>query len=180
VTPTERGPRDAGVGVLGPRLVAGVLIGLALVLIVSALGIQRGAGYSVVGPQTVPLAVAIGLLAVGGVFGLRTTVRPDADLAAAALEEERVTHWPSVLLTAGALLVYAMALDGIRLGDLKVPGLGFLVATAVFLPVVARILGSRSPLRDLIIGIVLASVLYVAFTEYLGVRLPPGLLSLVG
>lgn len=178
MTPTEPGPRDADRGFLGPRLVAAFLVGLAALLIVSALGISRGAGYTVVGPQTIPLVVAIGLLVMGIVFGLRTTLRPDTDLATAALEEERVTHWPSVLLVAGALLVYAMALDGIRLGDVKVPGLGFLVATAVFLPVVARMLGSRSPLRDLAIGVVMATVLYVAFTEYLGVRLPPGLLDL--
>ncbi|MEO8247322.1 MAG: tripartite tricarboxylate transporter TctB family protein [Chloroflexota bacterium] len=178
MTPTRPGPRNAD-GFLGPRLVAALLVGLAVVLIISALGISRGAGYTVVGPQTIPLVVAIGLLIMGLVFGLRTTVRPDADMAAAALEEERVTHWPSVLLAAGALLVYAMALDGIRLGGVKVPGLGFLVATAVFLPVVARILGSRSPLRDLVVGVVMASVLYVAFTEYLGVRLPPGLLDFV-
>ena len=53
MTPTEPGPRDADRGFLGPRLVAAFLVGLAALLIVSALGISRGAGYTVVGPQTI-------------------------------------------------------------------------------------------------------------------------------
>ena len=179
MTPTEPGPEGAARSLLGPRLVAAFLVGLAALLIASAAGITRGAGYSVVGPATIPLAVAIGLLLVALVFALRTTFVPDRDLAATAAVEEEVTDWPTVGLTAAALLAYAIALDGMRLGDIEVPGLGFLVATALFLPVVARVLGSRSPVRDVVVALVLATLLYVSFTEYLGVRLPPGLLDLV-
>jgi putative tricarboxylic transport membrane protein len=179
VTRSEPGRTGAARSFLGPRLVAAFLVGLAAVLIASAAGIARGAGYSVVGPATIPLAVAIGLLVVALVFALRTTLIRDDDLAELASDEERVTDWRTVGLTAGTLLAYAIALDGIRLGDLQLPGLGFLVATALFLPIVARVLGSRSPVRDAIVGLVLAIVLYFSFTEYLGVRLPPGLLDLV-
>ena len=179
MTSSEPGQTGAASSLLGLRLVAAFLVGLAALLIASATGIARGAGYSVVGPATIPLAVAVGLLLVALVFALRTTLVPDTDLASQAVEEERVTDWLTVGLVAASVLVYAIALDGVRLGDLEVPGLGFLVATALFLPVVARILGSRSPVRDAIVGLVLATVLYFSFTEYLGVRLPPGLLDLV-
>ena len=179
MTRTEHGPEEDQRGFLGPRLVAGFVIGLGILLFVSALGIARGGGYSVVGPATIPLAVSVCLLAIGVIFGLRTTLRPDLDLAEASAAEERATHWPTVGLVTAALLVYAMALDGIRVGDTRIPGLGYLVSTAIFLPITARLLGSRSPVRDIIVGVVAASVLYFAFTEFLSVHLPPGLLDLV-
>lgn len=179
MTPSEPGSSPASRGLLGPRLVAGVLVLLALLLIVSALGISRGGGYTVVGPATVPLAAAAGLLVLAAIFAVRTTVLPDTDLAERAAEEERVTDWRTAGLVLAALLAYGAALDGFRLGSLRIPGLGYLPATAIFLPIAARVLGSRSPLRDVIVGLVAATALYLAFTEYLGVRLPPGLLDLL-
>lgn len=162
---------------LGPRLVAITLLALAAILIVSAIGIAQGAGYSVIGPATIPLVVAIALLVLSGIFALRTTAQPDTDLAVLAAEEERATHWPTVGLTALALVGYALALDGFELGPIEVPGLGYVVATGVFLPVTARILGSRSPIRDVIVGFAIGIVIYFGFTEFLGVRLPAGVLD---
>ena len=178
MTTEERGPRGAqGGSLLGPRLVAVALLALAAILIVSALGIARGGGYSVIGPATIPLVVAIGLLVLGAVFALRTTVIPDTDLGELAAEEDRATHWPTVGLTALALVGYALALDGFVLGPVDVPGLGYIVATGIFLPVTARILGSRSPIRDVIVGFGIGIVIYFGFTEFLGVRLPAGILG---
>ena len=176
----DRGPEAAhGGGLLGPRILAVVLLALAVVLIVSALGIARGGGYSVIGPATFPLAVAIGLLALGAIFAVRTTLRPDVDLARQAADEESVAHWPTVGLIALALLGYALALDGFALGPMDVPSIGYVPATGLFLPLAARILGSRSLLRDVIAGFGIAIAIYVGFTEFLGVRLPAGLLGLV-
>src|SRR3990170_6034488 len=156
MTAEERGPRGAPHGgLLGPRLVAVVLLALAALLIVSALGIARGGGYQLIGPATIPLVVAIGLLVLAALFALRTTLLPDGELAELAADEERVTHWPTVGLTALALVGYALVLDGFTLGSLDVPGLGYILATGVFLPLTARILGSRSPIRDVVAGFVL-------------------------
>ena len=178
MTTEERGPRGAqGGSLLGPRLVAVALLALAAILIVSALGITRGGGYSVIGPATVPLLVAVGLLVLSAIFAIRTTVSPDTDLAEQAAEEERATHWPTVGLTALALVGYALALDGFEVGPLEVPGLGYIVATGLFLPLTARILGSHSPLRDFIVGFGIGIVIYFGFTEFLGVRLPAGILG---
>lgn len=178
MTSEERGPRAAREGaVLGPRLAALAILALGVVLIVSAFGIARGGGYSVIGPATIPLVVAAGLLVLGAILLLRTTLLPDTDLGAMAAEEERATHWPTVGLTALALVGYALALDGVDLGPIELPGLGYIVATGLFLPLTARILGSRSPIRDLVVGFAIAIVIYVGFTEYLGVRLPAGILG---
>ena len=180
MTAEEVGSRETGRrAFLGPRLVAGFLLAISLLLIVSAIGIATGAGYSVVGPATIPLAVAVGLLILGAVFAARTTVMPDTDLAERAADEDRATHWPTAGMTLGLLILYGLALDGFELGPLDVPGLGYVGATGRFLPGVAWVLGSRSTARDVIIGFAVAGILYLGFTEYLGVRLPPGLLDLV-
>ena len=177
MTTEDRAPRKAQGGSLGPRIVAGVLLALAALLIVSAFGIARGGGYSVIGPATIPLVVAIGLLVLAAIFALRTTVLPDLDLAEQAAREDVVTHWKTVGLTAAALIGYALALDGFELGPIGVPGLGYIVATSLFLPLTARILGSRSPIRDVIAGLVISLVIYFGFTQFLGVRLPAGILG---
>jgi putative tricarboxylic transport membrane protein len=161
----------------GPRIVAAVLLALGALLIVSALGVARGGGYSVISPATIPLVVAIGIVVLGAIFALRTTVVPDADLAIQAADEEGATHWPTVGLAALLLVVYALALDGFEIGPVDVPGLGYIVATALFLPLTARVLGSRSPLRDMVAGVAAAVVIYFGFTEFLGVRLPGGILG---
>ena len=154
------------------------LLALAAVLIVSALGITRGGGYSVIGPATVPLVVAVGLLVLGAIFAA-THHRParSPTWRSMAAEEERATHWPTVGLVALALVGYALALDGFALGPVEVPGLGYIVATGLFLPLTARILGSRSPIRDVIVGFGIGIVIYFGFTEFLGVRLPAGILG---
>lgn len=178
MTTDERGPKGAeGGSLLGPRLVAVALLAFAALLIVSALGIASAGGFTVIGPTTIPLVVAIGLLVLGAILAVRTTILPDTELAELAAEEERVTHWPTVGLAALALVGYALALDGFAIGPVDIPGLGYIAATGIFLPLTARILGSRSPIRDVIVGFAIGIVVYFGFTEFLGVRLPAGILG---
>ena len=47
--------------------------------------------------------------------------------------------------------------------------LGYILATALFFVPVARLLGSRSLVRDVVIGLVLGVGLFTAFTQFLGV-----------
>ena len=53
--------------------------------------------------------------------------------------------------------------------------MGYPLATAVVFVVLARILGSRALVRDVVAGLVLGFGLFTAFTQYLGVSLPAGL-----
>lgn len=174
----ERASGDRG-GLVGPRIVAGVLLVGAAFLITQALDVQRGGGYSVVGPGTIPLVATIGLFVLAALFALRTTVFPDTDFAREAAEEERACYWPTIGIVGALLILYAVALNGVRLGSVVVPGLGYIVATALFLPAGAWALGSRSLLRDGLVAVVLAVVVYFGFTEFLGVRLPAGVLDIV-
>lgn len=174
----ERGSSGARSGsLLGPRLVAVGIVLLAAILIYEAFQITKSGGYSVIGASTFPLAVSVGLLILGIVFLVRTTAVPDHDLAAQAADEEAATDWPTVGILGLLLIVYAVALDGLRFGSLTIPGLGYILATGLFLPVAARALGSRHLVRDLVIGFIAAFVIYLGFTQYLGVRLPAGVLG---
>lgn len=178
-----RGPSgDAdrqGAGLLGPRIVALFLVALGALLIQQALQIGSTVGYSVVGPVTIPLVVSGTLLVLGLILAVRTTVLVDRDLATLAAEEERATHWNTVGVTLAILLVYAIALNGVRLGPVAIPGLGYVVATGLFLPATAWVLGSRHLVRDVVIGFGVAVIVYVSFTEFLGVRLPSGVLGII-
>ena len=162
---------------LGPRIVAAVLIAGGAILVVQAFGIAQSGGYRVIGPETFALVVAVGILVLGVIAALRTTIVPDRDLAERAAEQEGTTHWPTIGLLAALLVVYAVALNGADIGPIELPGLGYIVATALLLPVAARVLGSRHLVRDLAIGIALAVAVFFGFTEFLGVRLPAGILE---
>jgi putative tricarboxylic transport membrane protein len=131
--------------------------------------ILQGEGYAAIGPRFFPLLVAVGLIALGALWLLRFVMRPDAELTAYIVEQAAATHWPTVGLTAAALLVYAFALGA----------LGYIAATALFFPVVARVLGSRRMVHDTLIGLALGVAIYFSFTRLLGVRLPAGLLDFI-
>jgi putative tricarboxylic transport membrane protein len=165
VTPAD--DQAAGRSLVRLRLVAAGVVLIGLVALVATFQIAQPGGYSPVGPRGFPLIVSVGLLAVGILFLLRVTVWPDRGLVATAQEEDRATHWPTPGLLLLLLIVYAVALQPI----------GYVLATAVFVPISARMLGSRRLRRDVVAGLVLGVVLYLGFTQFLGVRLPAGLLE---
>lgn len=168
--PRDQGPLPAApVSFAGPRVVGVGLLLLGLFVLVQALGIGPSRGYSPVGPNVVPIGVAVGLIVLALVFLARVTVVPDPDLGVRAANEGSRTHWPTVGLLCGVLLLYAFAL-GL---------LGYPIATALLVPATARVLGSRAWVRDLLIGAVIGIVVWFGFTQLLGVRLPAGLLDAI-
>lgn len=155
---------------LGPRIAAVAILAFGLFVLFGTFQISERSGYSTVGPGFFPLVIAVGLLVFGALFLLRTTVRQDRYLGEKAAAEGAATYWPTVGLVAAALLVYAFTLRP----------LGYIVATALFFPAVAYVLGSvglRMLVRNLAIGTILAVIVYFGFTELLGVRLTEGLLD---
>ena len=158
---------ESGASLLGPRVVAGVLIALGVLIFYETLQVRSPQGFSPVGPRFVPLVVSLALAALGLALLVRTTLRPDRALAVRCGEQEAAAHWPTCGLIGAVLIGYAVALAP----------LGYLVATAVFVPLAARVLGSGHPVRDILTGTALAVVIYFGFTEFLGVRLPAGILD---
>lgn len=154
-------PRSFG----GPRAWGLILLAIAIAVLVATTAIRSQEGYAATGPRFVPLVVGVLLLVLSLLFLARTFVRPDVDLAERAAREAAVTEWARPLSVVAALLAYAFLMEP----------LGYVVATTLFFVAVARILGSRAAVRDLLAGAAIALVLYVAFTQFLGVDLPAGL-----
>jgi putative tricarboxylic transport membrane protein len=149
----------------GPRLAGAFLLAGSVAILIGVTSISGRGGYGTSGPRFVPLIVAIGLIALSALYLARTFIRPDVALARRSAEEDAVTHWATPGLIMAALLAYAFLLEPI----------GYPLATAGVFVVIARLLGSRSIVRDVLVGLVLGFGLYTAFTQYLGVSLPAGL-----
>jgi len=164
---SDRHAAEARGSFAGPRVAALVLIALGLVAMFDATRLRPVQGYAAVGPAVMPFVVGAGLIVIGLVLLVRTTIRSDLELARHVAKEAAQSEWRTPGLTLGALLVYALFLDP----------LGYVLSTALFLPVEARILGSGSSRRDVLVAVVLALVVYLAFTRFLGVRLPAGPLA---
>ncbi|MGH3088224.1 MAG: tripartite tricarboxylate transporter TctB family protein [Rubrobacteraceae bacterium] len=159
-SPPERGS-------LGLRVAAVVVLLFSAAMLYRAVLIGAEGGFGPEGSGFFPLIVTSGLLLFSALFALQTTLRPDTALREHVAEEAEATNWRTVGLAIVCLLVYAFLLAP----------LGYVVATTIFFPVVARVFGSRRLVRDIIIGLGTSVFLYVGFTQLLGVRLPAGILE---
>lgn len=149
-------------GLIGLRIAATLVLALSVVVFYKAVGIGLEGGFGPENPGFFPILVGSGLLVFGILFMLRATVWPDRELAREVAEESQTIEGRKVVLVAVCLLVYA-ALFNV---------LGYLLSTLLFFPAVARVIGSRRLVRDVVIGTILSVVLYLGFTIFLGVQLP--------
>ncbi|MDQ8727069.1 tripartite tricarboxylate transporter TctB family protein [Bradyrhizobium sp. LHD-71] len=140
---------------------AGVVIALALaavaaVLVVDALRIQANVVYGL-GPEAMPIVVAIGLglLAVGNFVNA---------LRGGDAVPEAMDFRPVMLILAGLAMMIAI----IGLGG------GFIPAMTVLFAATATAFGRRSVITDLVIGFVIGTVIYLAFSKLLTLSLPAG------
>ena len=153
----------------------GALPDLAVGLVVTVLGvlvawltwvIPLTPVYAVVGPKLVPAVIAAGLF----VLGLLLT--------AAALRGGWSADIPEVA-EAGPPNLRALAwlLGGMALNLVLIEPLGFSLAAALQFVCTARAFGSRSPLRDAVIALVVSLAAFFIFVEALGVNIGAGLLE---
>jgi len=140
-------------------------LGIGIAVLAATPAIRSPEGYAATGPRFAPLLVGSLLVVLSALYLARTLVRPDAALAEHAARERERTHWPAPALVLAGLLAYVSLLEP----------LGYVVATTLFVPGVARVLGSRRTVRDLAVGLGLGVTIFVAFTQFLGVALPAGL-----
>ncbi len=148
---------------------------LAVGLVVTALGalvawltwvIPLTPVYAVVGPKLVPAVIAAALF----VLGLMLT--------AAALRGGWSADIPEVA-EAGPPNLRALGwlLGGMALNLALIEPLGFSLAAALQFVCTARAFGSRSPLRDAVIALVVSLAAFFIFVEALGVNIGAGLLE---
>ena len=144
------------------RIVAAiVLVVLSATFLVGVFDIRSPKGLDPAGPRFFPLLVTSAwlLLSLGylveGLRSPRTANKADRS-------------WFEPVAVSALLLLYAF---------LVVP-LGYLIATALLFFAAARVLGSRQVVRDIIVAVVLSVIVYIAFTQFLDISLPEGVLGL--
>jgi putative tricarboxylic transport membrane protein len=144
------------------------LVALGLFVFLVARGMPSTGGFSGIGPGAMPTMVGVGLMVLGlWLLGERLT---GGWRAAEAEPIERGEHafcapgfiWVTVGLVAQMLLINSA---------------GFVIAATALFVGVARGFGSARPLRDAVIGLVIALAIFVFFVRFLNVGLPGGWLG---
>ncbi len=141
--------------------VAGLVIALLLLVLAGVVWwdmskLQILSPYDL-GPKVMPIVVSIGLviLAIGnGIGALRGDLPPRDSL-----------DWKPIILILGGLacLIALIALGG-----------GFMIGTAILFATTSAAFGRRAFLSDLLIGAVLAVLIYLLFAKLLTLALPAG------
>ena len=125
--------------------------------------------YSKVGPRVIPYIVGAALV-IAGVWLAYEALTGRAATGSAESEDADPTlptDWRCISLLALALLAYLFLIERA----------GFIIASATLFVTAAFAMGSRRLARDVAIGVILATVLYIVFTRGLGLSLPAGILE---
>lgn len=178
----RRAPRRIDRSDLGAGIVVAV-VGLGFFL--ETLRIKRTG--DVVGPETLPAIVGIGLMILGALLAVsafrKHRATPDElmerSLAGSAgpsavdtEADDRPAAQPAPVSTR-VLLNFAVFFGYLFI---FIP-VGFLLSTAVFLFAMTCLYNRRRWVRNLIFSVVFSTVIYFAFKNGLGVYLPPGILG---
>lgn len=154
-------PKNA---VIGPRVAAGVVLAAGLVLLADAVQGVVEDGLALGGPRLTPLIVACGWVVLAVLYLIKQLIAPEGQTIA--------VRTPVMLII--VLVAYALVL--------KYSVVGYIIATAAFFFITARLLSVR-PLREVVVRDVSVAVLlsvgiYLAFVHLLGIALPGGVLPL--
>lgn len=152
----------------GPRVAALLFLAAGVTVLGWAFAIPEPATDQDVGPRAFPLLVGVGLCVSAAFSTVRAFRGTDREQAEQAREEARLTDWRPVAALLALLIGYLFALEPC----------GYWQSTAVLFALVARVLGSAKPLRDALVGLVLALAVYFLFDRVLGIHLPPGIIRL--
>lgn len=147
-----------------------VALGVALVGIIVLAGTQdiRVRSGVVVNPRIIPYIVGSGLLIVAIWYAIEAIRAPQTGVGGGEdsedVDPDATTDWTVIGIIAVALIAYAILMGSA----------GFVIASTALFAISAFAMGSRSYLRDLLFGLVLAATIFLVFDGWLGVRLPDG------
>lgn len=150
-------------------VVAVAVVALGVLVLIKTQDIPVPKAFATTGPRVFPAIVGWSLIAVGIWYAIDVlrgnTAAPPADS-----EDVDPTLPPDLGVLAGlglTLAVYAFLIERA----------GFVIASALLFFMAAVVMGSRSFVRDIAIGIILAFATWYVFYEWLGIRLPKGILD---
>jgi putative tricarboxylic transport membrane protein len=144
-----------------PELLIGIgMLAAAATALWETMAIPVSPLYSKVGPTVFPYITAAGMLVLAIlliVAALRGGWQPEE-------EKETPTDWKSMAFVVAGLLANLFLIRP----------LGFTAASVIMFVLVCYGFGSRRPLRDLVIGLILGLAAYFGFAKVLGVNIGAG------
>jgi putative tricarboxylic transport membrane protein len=148
-------------------VVAGLMAAFSTYLLYGVLTMEVPEGTDFPGPGFFPtiLVVAGYLLAV--LLTVHYLRHPEVPEETTASQWRTYTDWTAVVWCVGGFLVFALTIEL----------LGWILSAAVLFWCVARGVGSRRPLFDASLALLLSSVVYLAFARGLSLNLPAGFLG---
>ena len=154
---------------IGETLLALGAIVFGILIIWQTTLIRLTPAYSKVGPRVIPYIVGVGLVIVGAWLAYEALTGRVATGSAESEDADPTlpTDWRCISLLALALLAYLLLIERA----------GFIIASATLFVTAAFAMGSRRLVRDVAIGVILATVLFVLFNRGLGLSLPAGILE---
>lgn len=168
---TEQAPPPAQTGLTRyvEVLVALGVVAMGIVILIDTRDITVPRAFASVGPRVVPTIVGWGLVAIGAWYAI-DVVRADTTAPAGDSEDADPTlpaDWAVLGGLAIALAAYAVLMD---------PA-GFVIASAALFVMATFVMGSRQIVRDVVAGVIVSVITFLVFSEWLGIRLPAGLLE---
>jgi len=129
---------------------------------------EEGTFHDVIGPDRYLGAISIGLL-ICGIWNLGLRLKGKKAIEGHRKKEGENSHITMVTLVTVILIIYTVVL----------PGLGYLVATLLFFPVIFFLFGVRPWFKSLSIGLLVAVLFYGIFEHFAEVPLPKGILEVL-
>jgi putative tricarboxylic transport membrane protein len=138
------------------------LVALGSFVIYETQSIAETQGYAQIGPRLFPYLIGVGLTLCGAVLGWHAI---SGGWRHVPLDEaHEAPDW----------MAFGVISAGVVLHMLVIGWAGFIIASTLLFVLIARGFGSRKPVRDAIIAVVLAFVVFFLFTKGLGLNLPKG------
>lgn len=148
--------------------IAAALAIIGIVILVQTQDIRVVSSMSQVSPRVLPQAIGVVLILVGAWYAFDIYRTPH--IVSAGEDDEDVdagaeTDWRVLVILAVGLAAFALLMQ---------PA-GFVIASAVLFTISSFAMGAHRHLLNAVIGIVLASIVFLVFDTWLGVRLPAGI-----
>ena len=148
---------------LGEMLISFALIALGSFVVLETQSIAETQGYAQIGPRLFPYIIGVGLTLCGAVLGWHALTGGWRNIP---LDQEGhgAPDW----------LAFFIISAGIVLHMVVIGWAGFIIASTLLFVLIARGFGSRRLVRDALIAVALAAVVFFVFTSGLGLKLPSG------
>jgi putative tricarboxylic transport membrane protein len=159
-------------------VLAGLVLAFGVYLTVGILTMTVPASAESPGPTFFPTLLAVGCYLLAALLVLHYVRHPEAPSDSDGVEEvEHVeqgarhpstfTDWRTLGLVMAGFLAFVLLLNPV----------GWILSAALMFWTIAWAMGSRSPLKDVGIALVLSCAVQVAFSAGLGLHLPAGILE---